>query len=44
MKIIAIVIATESDPKEVQDWLDANPNVIIAHVSTHDNLVYIFYD
>ncbi len=43
MIIVAIVVKDESTPVEVQQWLDSNPTATINHISTHDNLVYVFY-
>ncbi len=44
MTVVAITVASEWNPLEVQAWLDANPSAVIRFIEAHDNLIYIFYE
>lgn len=43
MNAISIMINDLSNPIEVQNWFDANPNVSIQTIQVQENRVYIFY-
>lgn len=43
MTIVTIITNDPSQPTEVQAWLDANPDVIVARVLVNGNIFYVMY-
>ena len=43
MTIISITVSDESNPTEIQAWLDANPGVTVNHVANDGRVFFIFY-
>jgi hypothetical protein len=43
MTIVTISVADQTNPTEIQSWLDANPTVSICNILQNGSLFYVVY-